>query len=412
MGIASYISRRYLFSRKNKNVINLITGIAMGGIAVGTAALILVLSVFNGLNQFIEDIYAAMDPDLKIVAAEGKYLAADTSIHQLLLHHEDIAVLSRTIEGKIGLKYREIQTFGMLKGVEKSFPALNDIGESMVSGSFNLTNELGLPTAILGYMVSYRLHAPGEDQQEPIELLSISSDRRRLTGNIFSSAKVEPVFPAGVFSIQKEYDEQLVLADFSFSQEFLELEGKLSSYEIGLKEPDKDYTVKKKLEKILPPELLVQTWEEQHPSLYRVMRSEKFISYLILTLMIALAAINILGSLSMIILEKTQDIGVLRSMGATKQQIRQIFLYEGFLVGGIGVAAGMLVGFILGLLQQEYGLVKLSNGASFRVQAYPLQMHTSDFLLIFVTVMVFTVLAAIYPARKAATFEIVESLSK
>lgn len=414
MNFSLYIARRYLFSKKSRNVINLITGIAMVGIAVGTAALIIVLSVFNGLNSFIEEIYAAMDPDLKVVPVSGKFLPDDEQIFQLLTDHPDIMTFSRTIEGKVGIQYKDIQSFAVLKGVEPNFKTVNYLADSAIfEGEYTFEPDQGIPQVLMGWAVKDRIRARVQDREQPLRLMTLSQERKRLAGNLLSNAKSEFVFPAGFFSVQKEYDEQYILADFEFARNFLEYDAQLSSYEIRLHDPDKDQAVAQALRKVLPSESYeVQTWNEQHPSLYRVMRSEKFISYLILSLIIALAAINILGSLSMIVLEKTADIAILQSMGATPVQIRRIFLLEGVLVGGIGVGAGMLIGFVVGFLQENYGLIKLGSSGEFRVQAYPLEMQGADFLLIFATVMVFTLLASIYPSQKSTQFNLIESLHR
>jgi lipoprotein-releasing system permease protein len=218
--------------------------------------------------------------------------------------------------------------------------------------------------------------------------------------------------PGGYFSVQKEYDEKFILTDFDFARRFMRLEGELSAYELRLSDIRLVDEVKERLEAALPPGYKVLTWYEQHQTLYRVMRNEKYITYLILTLMLAIAAVNIVGSLSMIVLEKTRDIAVLKSVGGDIQLIRRIFLLEGLLVGGIGVSIGMGLAFIFGLLQEHYGIIKLYGGESFRVSAFPIEMQAADFLLIFVTVMGLSVLASLYPSRRAAQIRIAEGLHR
>lgn len=408
-----FIARRYLFSKKSSNAINIITSISMVGIMVGTAALVIVLSVFNGLSSLLEGLFAAIDPDLKIIAAEGKNFVEDEDLIAKLKDHPDVAVLTRTIEDRVVMQYFDKQVVATIKGVEENFSEANEIDsdEYVWEGDYTFEKRNGVAQGVFGQGVAAQLSLNINDHVNPIQI-KVLNDKAKGILDLSNAIIYESIFPAGLFSIQKEYDDRFVLVSLDFARELFEYGDRVSSYEIAIPDLDRVDEVKASLQEMLGADYEVITWYEQHESLYRVMRNEKYIGYLILTLLLAIAAINIVGSLSMIVLEKTRDIAVLKSMGATTKLIRQIFLMEGVLVGGIGVTIGMVIAYGFGILQQQYGLLTLSGGENFRINAFPLEMRFNDFLLIFLTVTGLSLLAAIYPSFKASQVEVVEGLRK
>ena len=411
MKVDFFIALRYIFSRKSRNIINWITWISMIGITVGTAAVIIVLSIFNGLTGFIEQLYSAMDPDIKIVAADGFYLPDQEDIYEQLKNHPEVAAICRTVEGKVGLQYSDFQDLGTLKGVDTSFRSVNPGFEPSIHyGSYDFTPYDETPKGLFGGLIMVQLRA--YDATEPIQLIYLPGDRKISMTNPLSAVKVHDMYASGHFGVQKEYDEEYVLADIDFVREFLENEDQISGYEIRLHRPRRMMQVKEELSQSLPDAYKVLDRYAQHETMYRLMRNEKLIGYLILTLMLILTAVNIVGSLSMIVLEKQRDIAVLKSMGASSSLVRSIFLWAGLIIGGLSVCLGMFLAFSFGILQQTYGLIKLRGGDSFLVEAYPLQLQSGDFILIFITVMVLSILAALYPARKAAQVDVVEGLSR
>lgn len=379
-----------------------------------TAALIIVLSVFNGLSGFIEDLFSAFDPDIKVVAAKGKWMPDDPEVYATILAHPEVLAVTRTIEGKVGLRYVENNAIGILKGVEEDFTEVSPLDSLayLYEGEFNLGKRNGVHQVIMGAIIGSRLIADRYDENRPVELMYIPQGSNVSLSNLAALMRQAPVFPAGYFAVQKEYDERYVIADFEFVRDFLGARDQVSAYEIRLRDIDLVEEVKAELQAQLGPDVKVLSWYEQHSSLYRVMKNEKFVSYLIVTLMLALVAVNIVGSLSMIVLEKKRDIAVLKSMGATSGLVHRVFLTEGLLVGGLGVGIGMVVAYIFGLLQQHFGLIKLQGGASFKVQAFPISMQLGDFLLVFVTVLALAVLASLHPSRKASQVEVVEGLRR
>ena len=408
MRLAWFIARRYLFSRSLNNAIHLITLVSMVGIAVGTAALLIVLSVFNGLTTFIEGLFAAVDPHVKIVAARGQYFERNTDAEAYLSSHPDVAAWTGTLRGTIGLQYLDHQAFADIVGVEDNFTRVNALDTFVYEGSYNLRTRGGVHQVLLGSMVAANLNADLADQNTPIIAGYIPQESNLVSlENAFSSGRL---LPSGYFSVQKEYDEKLAFAHIDFVRELLGIETAYSAYEVRLKDINQAAAFKKEVLARLGPEFQALTWYEQHETLYKVMRNEKYVSFLIVVLMLAIAAVNIVGSLSMVVLEKKRDISILKSCGSNWQLIRQVFLIEGLLVTGIGVLSGMTFAWIFGLLQQRYGLIRVNGGETFRVDAFPLEMQAGDFALVFVTVIALGTLAAWYPAQKGAKAAISEGL--
>ncbi|MEZ4775964.1 MAG: ABC transporter permease [Bacteroidia bacterium] len=405
MNLSFYIARRYLFSKKSSNAINVITWVSMAGIGVGTAALILVLSVFNGLTTFIEGLFAAMDPDIKIVAARGQVFEHSDDIYRKLSEHPEVVAITRTIEGRVWLEYVDNQTYGTIKGVEEDFLSVNRVDTFVYAGEYNFKPRNGVSQAVLGSVIAANLSAEIDNDFRPISVSYIPQN-----ASISNPINTDFIFPSGYFSVQKEYDEKYILTDFYFVRDLFELKNEISAYELRLTNTDRAGPVKKQLEALIGPDYEVLTWYEQHQTLYKVMRNEKYVSYLILVLMLAIAAVNIVGSLSMIVLEKTRDIAVLKSMGATQGTIRKIFLADGLLVGSVGGICGVVVALITGLAQKYLGFIQLNGGESFRVKAFPIELQFGDFVLVALTVITLSVLASVYPSLQASRVRVVQGL--
>lgn len=407
-----FVARRYLFSKKSSNAINVITWVAMLGIAVGTAALLIVLSVFNGLSGLITGLFGAIDADLKAVPVRGKTFIFDEVTYQKLLHHPEVAAVSQVLDGKVGLQYRNRQAFATLRGVDTNFTKVAPIDSSayMYEGKFTLTppSEDGIGLGVFGSVMQQSLTASLRDYVHPIDVLA-PSDKVSLL-NPSGAIRSRRLFPSGFFSAQKEYDASFVFVSLAFARDLFDAPEALSSYEIRLKHPENAEKVKAELAAIWGGDMRLLTRYEQHDTLYRVMRNEKFVSYLLLVLMLALSGVNIIGSLVMIVIEKTRDIAILKAAGATPELIRTTFLWEGLLVSGIGGGVGMGLALLFCLLQQQFGFLKLSGGDSFVVDAFPVAIQVSDFVLIFFTVMALALAAAWYPAQRASRIAVVDGL--
>lgn len=413
MSLPRFISLRYLFSHKSTHVINLITGVSVVGIAVGTAAMIIVLSVFNGLTGLIESLFSAMDSDLRIEATSGSGFIHSDSLLNVIQSAQYVRYVSKTIEGKAGLKYVDRQSQAVIKGVDTIFRHINPIDstEYLYEGSYKIHSKEGEPKAILGALVAETLNANLRDEVNPIHVY-LKTDGPITAGNPLPSLRNEIVFPCGFFSVQKEYDEKYILVDFETAAEWFNMKDKITAYEISAVKSAYIPALKAALMQKLGADYRVLTLSERHETLYKVMKNEKYISFLILTLLVLVAAINIVGSLSMIVLEKTKDIAVLKAMGAPDRFIRRVFLLEGFWVGCLGVSAGMIVGYLLIYLQLKFKLLRLPDSDNFRFDAFPVEAQGSDFFLILITVLSLSVLAALYPSFKASKIGIAEGLKR
>lgn len=414
MNLPFFIARRYLFSKKRSNAINVITWVSVLGIAVGTAAMILTLSIFNGLGQLLGELFDAMDPHIRIEAAEGKTLPDSAALRRQLAEQPGVASVTRTIEDRAYMEYFDKRALPTLKGVEPDFARVNPIAERayLYDGVYTFDSLGRVPQAVFGAGVAYQLSINLSDRSNPVEV-KVLNESAAASGNLSEAINYGALFPAGVFSVQKEYDEKFVLVDLETARRLLGFENRISAYELNMIKASDADAMRATLEQKLGPAYRVLGWREQHASLWKVMRTEKRAGYLILTLLVAIAAINIIGALSMIVLEKTRDIAVLRAAGASRAMIRNTFLLQGLMTGGIGAGAGMLAAYVLGFLQEKYGILSLGEGSeSFRINAFPIQMWAQDFVLIGATVLILAVLAALYPAWQASRIGVVEGMRR
>lgn len=403
MRLPLFIARRYLFAKKSSNAINLITWVSIIGIGVGTAALIIVLSVFNGLTQFIENMYSSFDPDVRIVAERGQTFQMSDSLLQTVLADEDVEAAVYTLEGRVWYEYSGNQTFGILKGLPADYLNINQLDTTILLGDYTFAPINGVPQAVLGIgLAKFQLNTNLENDIVPISVSYIPQGSRM---NTTRDVNTEAFFPSGYFQVQKEYDDRYALTTIEFVQDLFEAENEASTLEIKLDDLDHAGRVKQRLQEQLGEEYVVQTWYEQHETLYRVMKNEKFVTFLILVLMIAILAINIVGALSMIVLEKTKDIAVLKSMGGTASLVRKVFLGEGLLVGAIGGGIGLSIALIFSFIQLQFGMIELTQGV-----LLPLKLMLPDFLIVTAAVLGLSFLASIYPSRSAANISVVSGL--
>lgn len=403
MRLPLLIARRYLFAKKSSNAINLITWVSIIGIGVGTAALILVLSVFNGLTQFIENMYSSFDPDVRIVATRGQTFEMSDSLLNTVLADADVEAAVYTLEGKVWFEYSGNQTFGILKGLPVNYQDINRLDTTLLLGDYTFAPINGVPQAILGIgLAKFQLNTNLENDIVPVSVSYIPQGSRM---NTTRDVNREAFFPSGYFQVQKEYDDRYALTDIGFVQELFEAENQASTIEIRLDDLDHAARVKERLQAAVGDAYVVQTWYEQHETLYRVMKNEKYVTFMILVLMIGILAINIVGALSMIVLEKTKDIAVLKSMGGTASLVRQVFLGEGLLVGAIGGGIGLSIALIFSFLQLQFGMIELAQGV-----LLPLKLMLPDFLIVAASVLGLSFLASIYPSRSAANISVVSGL--
>ena len=396
MKLSLYIAKRYLFAKKSRNAINIISAVSVAGVAVGTMALIIILSVFNGLETMVSAIFNTFDPDIKITAAEGKTFIADTARLKLLAKVEGLSCYSLTIEENALLKYGSRQTIATIKGIDDNYAMVSNIDSSMFEGEFTLRSDKGRPYAIPGIGVAQHLGIR-VSFITPLEII-FPKKTGSTSFNAENALNHKFIFPSGIFEVEKDYDSKYVYIPIDFARELTETGEGVSTLEIKLSKNADPNTVKKDIIKIFGKGFVVQNHDEQQAIFYKVMRSERLAIFFILTLILIIASFNIIGSLTMLIIEKERDIEILKSLGADNNLIRKIFIFEGWLISIIGAFSGIILGFIICWLQQTYGLVKL-NSESLIMDSYPVVMKIKDFIIVPGTVLLIGYWAAWYPVR-------------
>lgn len=396
MKLSLYIAKRYLFAKKSRNAINVISSVSVAGVMTGTMALIIVLSVFNGLETLVRSIFNTFDPDLKITAAKGKTFIPDHGSLKLLSEVNGVTCYSLCLEENALLKYGDRQYIATIKGVDDNYAAVTGIDSSMWDGSFNLRSETGRPFAIPGIGIANYLGM----NINFITPLNIYVPKKSGDANLNpEDAFVRKfIFPSGIYQVEQEYDSKYVFIPLDFARELLEDNGDVSSIEIKFSNNAVEKAVQKDVTGIFGKGFIVQNKYEQQEIFYKVMRSERLAIFFILTLILIIASFNIIGSLTMLIIEKERDIEILKSLGADNNLIRKIFIFEGWLISIIGAAAGILLGFIICTIQQKYGLVRLRSD-SLIMDAYPVVMKIRDFIIVPATVLIIGFWAAWYPVR-------------
>jgi len=394
--LSVYIAKRYLFAKKSRNAINIISGVSVAGVAVGTMALIIILSVFNGLEEMVNKIFNTFDPDLSITAAEGKVFTPDSTALLRLSEINGIYAYSLTLEDNAALRYGDRQYIASIKGVDDGYKNVTHIDSSMWEGEFRLKTTSDQPRAVLGLGVARYLGV----SVNFVNPLIIYVPRRTGGNNINPENALNKkfIFPSGIFEIEQEFDSKYLFVPLDFCRELLEYENEISSIEIRLKDYLSEPSVRKEVEKIFSKKFIIKNRMEQQDIFYKVMRSERLAIFFILTLIIIIASFNIIGSLTMLIIEKERDIEILKSLGADNNLIRKIFIFEGWLISIIGTFSGLILGFLICWLQQRYGLIKL-NSESLIMQYYPVVMKLKDFIIVPFTVLLIGYWAAWYPVR-------------
>lgn len=395
-----WVAKRYLFSKKSHNAINWISGISAAGVCVGSAALVVVLSVFNGFESLIGGMFSTFDPDLKISLVQGKTFNIDTPEFEQIKKNKDVAVFTEVIEENALLRFRNKQMPATILGVSDNFNKMTKIDSIMYDGKFVLKSGEDTNDAVMGLGVASTLgvasnifdplviYAP--NRTERINLLNPENSFNQAVANI-----------TGIFLVnQTQYDDKYVVVSLDLARELFEFgPNTVSNIEIKIAPNVKVKVVEKEIQKILGKKFKVQDRYEQQESFFKIMKIEKWITYLILCFILLIATFNIIGSLTMLIIDKKDDIITLRNLGAENRLIKRIFLFEGWMISFVGAVIGIVVGTFISLLQQHFGLLKLGVGGNYVVNAYPVVVNVLDIVLVLATVLVMGVLAAIYPVK-------------
>jgi len=401
MNFPFYIARRYLFSKKSTHAINVISGISMVGVAVATMALVVTLSVFNGFHDLVASFFTQMDPQLKVMPVEGKTALAADPILTKIRKLPEVEVATECLEEQALAVYRDRQMMVKVKGVDDNFDQLTHIREILEGdGTFEL-HAADMSYGIPGLGVAYQL-GMGYTYEQPLKIFAPRREGQLNMANPTEGFVVDELFSPGVVFCMKQgkYDKNYVLTSIAFTRHLFDLEGRLSSLELRLK-PGSDFDrVKAQMEELAAGQFKVLDRYEQQDDTFRIMNVEKLIAYVFLTFILIIACFNIIGSLSMLIIDKKDDVVTLRNLGATERQITRIFLFEGRMISAIGAVVGILIGLLLCWMQQQYGIIKLgSSEGSFVVDAYPVSVHPWDIVLVFVTVVVVGFLSVWYPVQ-------------
>ncbi|MEZ4957838.1 MAG: FtsX-like permease family protein [Saprospiraceae bacterium] len=395
MNLPLKIARRYLFAKKSTNAINLITGISVLGISIGTAALVLVLSVFNGFEDLILGLFSRFNPDVKIIVAEGKTFVPDPEKVAQIRALPSVKAVSETIEEVAFFTYRESQDFGVLKGVDSLYKEVTGLDSSIFEGGYAL-KQGDRYFAILGGGMRNKLQV---DIDDPFETLNVYMAKRKKVTAMEELFKRRFAYPVGTFRIQQDFDSQYIIVSIDFAQELLGAYDEVSALEIHLVPgADTDAAIAD-MRRIMGQDFLVKDRYEQDASFLKLMNIEKWLSFAILSLTLVLVAFNMIGSLWMIVLEKKQDIAILKSMGATDRTIRNVFLNEGLLLCGLGLLIGFFVSITLYVVQKAFGIVPIPEG--FVVDAYPISMRFFDLIAVMVIVLVIGFIASFPAALRA-----------
>ncbi len=396
MNFPFYISKRYLFSKKKQNIINIISLVSVLGVAVGAMALIVVLSVFNGFDGLIKSLFSTFDPDVEITITQGKTFTIDSIKLNEIKDIKGVAYYTKIIEENSLLKYGKKLYPAVLKGVGDNYTKICGVDTMITQGKF-LIKKNDRNFAVVGQGVAYYLSL-GLNFVEPIKIF-VPRRSAEIILNPTSAFNDDYIYPTGFFSIQQDIDSKFIIVPIRFARKLLEYKkNEVSAIELKLKKnSDFDY-IKDNILKILGNNYSVKNRYEQHELLYKMMKSEKWVIYLILSFILIIASFNIIASLTMLIIDKKNDLETLRSMGLNLKSIRKIFFYEGIMISIIGAIIGIIIGFVICWLQQKYGFVKL-QGSSFIIKAYPVQMRFLDFVNTTVIVFLIGSFASWYPVR-------------
>ncbi len=390
---------RYFKAKKSTNAINIISWVSVSAIILGTASLIVVLSVFNGLEDLVKSLYSSFYTDLKISPASGKFIRVPHTKLLELKRVDGVIGYSLTIEDQALLQYNNGMLPVLLKGVDDNYKNINGLSKNIVKGEYR-TGSSDHPQAILGIGVEYTLDIESDRAIVPMTVNLFRSGTIN-PSDATSAVRSEPLVSSGAFKIQEDFDTHYVITNLGFMQRMLGLDSNdYGAIEIATRDGRVSSELKTRLQSIFGSAFLVRTRDEQNQTLFGTMKMEKWVIYIILTLILIVAAFNIVGALTMLVLEKQKDIQVLKAMGANNQFIRQIFLNEGILLGILGGGIGFALAILLCWMQVNFKLVPLQG--NFLIDYYPVKLIPGDFILVGTTIFIVVLLASWIPARKAA----------
>lgn len=401
MNFPFFIARRYLFSKKSTHAINVISGISVVGVAIATMALVVTLSVFNGFHDLVASFFTSFDPQLKITPVEGKSVAADDPVLTQIRQLPQIEVATECVEDQALAIYKSRQMMVMIKGVDDNFDQLTHIKEILIGDGDFCLHAADMDYGILGIRLAEQL-ATGYSYDQPLHIYAPRREGQFDLTNPTEAFEEDDLYSPGVlFNVrQAKYDKNYIITSIAFARRLFDQQGMLTSLELRLKPGSNFERTKSEIKQLCGDRFTVKDRFEQQDDTFKIMKIEKFIAYIFLTFILMVACFNIIGSLSMLIIDKKDDVVTLRNLGANDKQITRIFLFEGRMISAIGAVIGIIIGLLLCWLQQRFGLVALgSSSGSFVINAYPVSVHPEDIVLIFITVLIVGFLSVWYPVR-------------
>lgn len=401
MKLAFYIAKRYFFSKKKHNAINIISGISVCGVSLATLALVCTLSVFNGFQDMVAHFFTAFDPDIKITSRKGKVFDERDSVLLPVYQHPLVVTYSKSLEDKAIVEYQGRQTIAVIKGVDERFNKVNAI-DSVLYGNQNFVLEDPIVQYGIMGVELVSILGTGVKFIDPLRVYAPKRLSRVNMVNPATSFNTEYLYSSGtVFEVnQQPYDGQYVLTSLNFARNLFQYDQEISALELKVKDSKSINGVIRDLRKKLGDDFIIQNRMEQQEDVFKIMEIEKFISYLFLTFILVIASFNIIGSLSMLMLDKKEDVKTLQNLGASPRLITAIFLMEGRLITLAGALSGVVIGLLLCFIQIKFEVLSFNSmGNSFLFNAYPVSVHFTDILLILVTVICIGFIAAWYPVR-------------
>lgn len=392
---------RYFRAKKSTNAINIIAWVSMSAIVVGAASLILVLSVFNGFEDLVKSLYTNFYPDIKVSPATGKTMTLSPEQIRRLSGMPGIHAISMVAQDRGELENGDLMVPAYVKGVDSNFLRVSGVGNSMDHGKFE-TGTSDQPMAVLGSGIQATLEIEADRALLPIGVYLFRRGSTDVTADLMNSLSHESMATAGDFRIQEDFDQNYVITNIAFVKRMIGLgPDEYTAAELSINDPRQAVPIRQMIAQTLGKNYLVQTRYQQNQSLYSVMGTEKWVIYVVLSLILVVAAFNMVGALTMLVWEKQKDIHVLKALGASDGLIQKIFLSEGLLLALMGGLGGILLAVIICLLQIKFHLIPLQGG-SFLIDYYPVKLVATDFLLVLSTIAIVALLASWIPARKAA----------
>jgi len=396
LNLPFFIARRYVFAKKSHNAINVIAAISIIGISIGTIAFIIVLSVFNGFDSVVRSLFNSFYADLEIVPKTGKTFVIDPDTLQNVKLIEGVADVSEIVEENALIYYDERQTIATVRGVGDNYDEVTGIDTMMWEGEYKLWDQT-TPYAVIGRGIKYMLNIDTEFFETLHMIVPRRTEKISLDPNRALNSKL--IRPAGFFASQPEIEVKYIIVSIDFARSLFGYTNEVTALEIKLIPGSNSTRVQKKIQQYLGDSLIVKNRIQQNELLYKTMRSEKWAIFFILVFILLVASFNVVGTLTMLIIEKKNDIQILQNMGSDVKTIKKVFLLEGLIISFLGALTGLIIGSVICIIQQQYGIIKLQGAESFVIDAYPIKIMIRDILLVLITVSAIGLFASWYPIR-------------